>query len=149
MQPWYEAASLQCLELAGREVPPLATQIADGENGGVLMNEFPRKYREVVGLASGSDVPLMNVSEYLECLADLVSRRATTRSCAQCPKGGSGSACSPETARIAWRWSSRVSSRRTSGFTWMGLAGPMTYLGCGDRKTCSAPWRPAVLNSIG
>ncbi len=71
MQPWYEAASLQRLELAGRQVPPLVTQIADGENGGVMMNEFPPKYREVVGLASGSDVPLMNVSEYLECLADL------------------------------------------------------------------------------
>jgi len=47
------------------------TQIADGENGGVMMNELPPKYREVVGLASGSDVPLMNVSEYLEYLADL------------------------------------------------------------------------------
>jgi len=71
MQPWYEAASLQRLELAGRTVPPLVTQIADGENGGVMMNEFPPKYREVVGLASGSDVPLMNVSEYLEHLANL------------------------------------------------------------------------------
>ena len=71
MQPWYEAASLQRLELAGRNVPPLVTQIADGENGGVMMNEFPPKYREVVGLASGTDVPLMNVSEYLEFLADL------------------------------------------------------------------------------
>lgn len=71
MQPWYEAAGLQRSELAGRQVPPLVTQIADGENGGVMMNEFPPKYREVVGLASGSDVPLMNVSEYLECLSDL------------------------------------------------------------------------------
>ena len=35
------------------------------------MNEFPPKYRAVVGLASGSDVPLMNISEYLEFLADL------------------------------------------------------------------------------
>jgi len=36
-----------------------------------MMHEFPPKNREVVGLASGSDVPLMNVSEYLELLADL------------------------------------------------------------------------------
>jgi hypothetical protein len=33
-----------------------------------MMNEFPSKYTEVVSAASGSDVPLMNVSEYLEYL---------------------------------------------------------------------------------
>ena len=68
MQPWYEAQSLQRQELAGRSVPPLVTQIADGENGGVMMNEFPPKYMEVVAAASGSEVPLMNASEYLEHL---------------------------------------------------------------------------------
>jgi len=68
MQPYYEAKSLSRWELAGRSVPPLVTQIADGENGGVMMNEFPPKYREVVGEASHSDVPLMNVTEYLEHL---------------------------------------------------------------------------------
>jgi hypothetical protein len=47
------------------------TRIAGGEKGGVMMNEFPPKYREVMGLASGSDVPLMSVSEYLELLAGL------------------------------------------------------------------------------
>jgi hypothetical protein len=41
MQPYYEARGLQPVELAGRRVPPLVTQIADGENGGVMMNEFP------------------------------------------------------------------------------------------------------------
>jgi hypothetical protein len=69
MQPWFEAQSLARLELAGRSVPPLVTQIADGENGGVMMNEFPPKYMEVVRAASGSDVPLMNVGEYLEHLS--------------------------------------------------------------------------------
>ena len=44
MQPWFEAASLQRWELKGRQVPPLVTQIADGENGGVMMNEFPDKF---------------------------------------------------------------------------------------------------------
>jgi hypothetical protein len=68
MQPWYEAQGLQRQELAGRSIPPLVTQIADGENGGVMMNEFPAKFMEAVGAASGSDVPLMNVSEYLEHL---------------------------------------------------------------------------------
>lgn len=68
MQPWYEARGLERWELAGQRVPPLVTQIADGENGGVMMNEFPGKFFEVVRAASGSDVPLLNGSEYLEHL---------------------------------------------------------------------------------
>ncbi|MGB7737476.1 MAG: hypothetical protein WBM03_00055 [Steroidobacteraceae bacterium] len=68
MQPWYEAQGLHRGELAGHSVPSLVTQIADGENGGVMMNEFPSKYFEVVRAATGSDVPLMNVTEYLEHL---------------------------------------------------------------------------------
>ncbi len=38
MQPYYEAKSLSRWELAGKQIPPLVTQIADGENGGVMMN---------------------------------------------------------------------------------------------------------------
>jgi hypothetical protein len=68
MQPYYEAKGLSRWELGGRSVPPLVTQIADGENGGVMMNEFPPKYLEVVGECSGSPTPLMNVTEYLEHL---------------------------------------------------------------------------------
>jgi hypothetical protein len=68
MQPYYEAKGLSRQELAGRSVPPLVTQIADGENGGVMMNEFPPKYHEVVRECSGSRTPIMNVTEYLEQL---------------------------------------------------------------------------------
>ena len=68
MQPWYEAAGLQRVDLAGHSVPPLVSQIADGENGGVMMNEFPPKFQEVTRIASGSTTPLMNGSEYLEHL---------------------------------------------------------------------------------
>jgi hypothetical protein len=68
MQPWYEARGLSRVELGGRAVPPLVTQIADGENGGVMMNEFPPKYFDVVREASGGEVPLLNVTEYLEHL---------------------------------------------------------------------------------
>jgi hypothetical protein len=71
MQPWYEAKGLGKLDLLGKSVPQLVTQIADGENGGVMMNEFPGKYFEVVRLANGSDTPLLNVSEYLELLRQL------------------------------------------------------------------------------
>jgi hypothetical protein len=49
-------------------VPPLVTQIADGENGGVMMNEFPPKYLEVVRECSASRTPMLNVTEYLEQL---------------------------------------------------------------------------------
>ncbi|NJP04228.1 MAG: glycosyl hydrolase family 57 [Chloroflexaceae bacterium] len=68
MQPLYEARGLSRWELAGRQVPPIVTQIADGENGGVMMNEFPAKFFEAARDASGSDVPLMNGTEYLEHL---------------------------------------------------------------------------------
>jgi glycosyl hydrolase family 57 len=66
MQPYYEAKTLSRVDLGGKSVPQLVTQIADGENGGVMMNEFPSKYLEVVRLASGTDTPLLNVSEYLD-----------------------------------------------------------------------------------
>ena len=68
MQPYYEAKSLSRWELAGKSVPPLVTQIADGENGGVMMNEFPPKFMEVASESTGSDTPMMNVTEYLEYL---------------------------------------------------------------------------------
>ena len=65
MQPYYEARTLGRVDLGGVSIPQLVTQIADGENGGVMMNEFPSKYLEVVRLASGTETPLLNVSEYL------------------------------------------------------------------------------------
>ncbi len=68
MQPYYEAKGLSRWELAGRPVPPLVTQIADGENGGVMMNKFPAKYLEVMRECSGSPTPALNVTEYLEHL---------------------------------------------------------------------------------
>lgn len=71
MQPWYEARSTGRVELAGRPVPQLVTQVADGENGGVMMNEFPPKYHDVVREASGGPHPLLNVTEYLEFLAGM------------------------------------------------------------------------------
>jgi hypothetical protein len=71
MQPYYEAQGLDRIELGGKSVPPLVTQISDGENGGVMMNEFPGKYHEVMGQSSGSSTPPVNVTEYLEYLDSL------------------------------------------------------------------------------
>ena len=71
MQPYYEAKGLSRAALGGNSVPQLSAQIADGENGGVMMNEFPSKFQEVMREASGSDTPPVNVSEYLEYLDTL------------------------------------------------------------------------------
>jgi len=71
MQPYYEAKNLGSSPLAGRSIPRLVTQIADGENGGVMMNEFPSKYKEAMTEASGTQTPPVNVIEYLEYLDSL------------------------------------------------------------------------------
>ena len=71
MQPYYEARGLGRADLAGRSIPPLVTQIADGENGGVMMNEFPPKYMDVMREASWSDTAPVNGTEYLEYLDTL------------------------------------------------------------------------------
>lgn len=68
MQPYYEALNFGRRELGGKSIPPVVTQIADGENGGVMMNEFPPKYLEVMAEASGSKCPPVNITEYLEYL---------------------------------------------------------------------------------
>jgi hypothetical protein len=68
MQPYYEAKGLGRIELDGKSVPSLVTQISDGENGGVMMNEFPGKYHDVINESSGTQTPAVNVTEYLEYL---------------------------------------------------------------------------------
>ena len=49
-------------------VPPLVAQIADGENGGVMMTEVPPKSFEAVRESSGSATAMLNGTEYLERL---------------------------------------------------------------------------------
>jgi hypothetical protein len=75
MQPYGEARSLDRQQLGGRAVPPYSLQIGDGENGGVMMNEFPSAYErafEQLGPAGpGEGVAAMNGSEYLAAVAAL------------------------------------------------------------------------------
>lgn len=73
MQPYYEAKTHQRRTLNGVAIPPLVTQISDGENGGVMMNEFPSAYYRAwseMRDQSGGDrgVVGMNGTEYLEYL---------------------------------------------------------------------------------
>jgi hypothetical protein len=75
MQPYAEAKTLQPITLGGIQVPPLVSQISDGENGGVMMNEFPSAYklawREMAQNQGGRAGTVgMNGTEYLELLAD-------------------------------------------------------------------------------
>ena len=79
MQPFGEAKSLDRQPFAGAAVPPYSLQIGDGENGGVMMNEFPSAYErgfdELGG--GGGGVVAMNGTEYLEALAAMgVDERA-------------------------------------------------------------------------
>jgi hypothetical protein len=72
MQPFGEAKSLDRQPLGGRAVPPYSLQIGDGENGGVMMNEFPGAYeRAFEELGPAGAVGAMNGTEYLEALAAL------------------------------------------------------------------------------
>ena len=70
MQPCYEAMGLQPENLEGRITPPLVSQIADGENGGVMMNEFPEAFRQANRRIrdSGDGCVAVNGTEYLELL---------------------------------------------------------------------------------
>jgi hypothetical protein len=68
MQPCYEAQGLSRLEVGGIPVPPLVTQIGDGENGGVMMNEFPNGYRQAIRQCGTEGVVAINVTEYLEMI---------------------------------------------------------------------------------
>jgi hypothetical protein len=71
MQPLGEARSLDRVPLGSHAVPPYALQIGDGENGGVMMNEFPSAYERAFEQLGGGGVVAMNGSEYLEALAAL------------------------------------------------------------------------------
>ncbi len=68
MQPYYEAETLQRMELGGISIPPIVTQIGDGENGGVMMNEFPNCYRQTTARFGTEGVVAVNVTEYLEMI---------------------------------------------------------------------------------
>ena len=71
MQPFYEAQSLNRQNHNNKEIPSLVTQIADGENGGVMMNEFPEAYRQANRRCrdNGESVVAINGSEYLELIS--------------------------------------------------------------------------------
>ncbi len=66
MQPYYEAQTKNREEYCGKNVIPYVLQIADGEKGGVMMNEFPDAYKKDFAEVGKERVVAMNGSEYLE-----------------------------------------------------------------------------------
>jgi hypothetical protein len=72
MQPCYEALGLGRQVLGATTVPSLVSQIADGENGGVMMNEFPSAFLQAHHAIASRDgeqaTVAINGTEYLELL---------------------------------------------------------------------------------
>lgn len=74
MQPYHEAKGLSKQTLGSVTVPPCGTQIADGENGGVMMNEYARDFQPLWGEIGDNGrgthgVAGINGTEYLELLS--------------------------------------------------------------------------------
>jgi len=72
MQPYYEAKTLERRTINGISIPPIVTQIGDGENGGVMMNEFPGGFKnawyEMANQGRRGTVGVTG-TEYLELIA--------------------------------------------------------------------------------
>ncbi|GAP95683.1 hypothetical protein [Leptolyngbya sp. NIES-2104] len=73
MQPYFEAKTRSKQLINDRAIPSLVSQIADGENGGVMMNEYPRDvfrvYHEIRDSGNNnSGTVAINGTEYLELI---------------------------------------------------------------------------------
>lgn len=69
MQPYHEAKSRGRQTIGDVEVPCCVSQIADGENGGVMMNEFPNGFNPAwYDIKNQGDVVGFNGTEYIELL---------------------------------------------------------------------------------
>ena len=72
MQPYYEALALEHYRLGDHTIPGLVSQIADGENGGVMMNEFPQAFiqahQRIASQGRDQGTRALNGSEYLDLL---------------------------------------------------------------------------------
>jgi hypothetical protein len=69
MQPLSEARGQAPRTRRGKRMPPLVAQISDGENGGVIMNEFPDHYKGAWHGLGTQGVVGLNGTEYLELLS--------------------------------------------------------------------------------
>lgn len=75
MQPYYEAKTLSKQQIGNVLIPPIVSQIGDGENGGVMMNEFPGGFKqawyEMANQGGGkTGIVGINGTEYLELIEE-------------------------------------------------------------------------------
>ena len=69
MQPYHEAKGRDKQQIGNVTVPSCVSQIADGENGGVMMNEYARDFQPVwYEIKDNSDVVGLNGTEYIELI---------------------------------------------------------------------------------
>jgi hypothetical protein len=68
MQPYYEAKTLSRQQVGKVSIPPIVSQIGDGENGGVMMNEFPSAFKKAWYEMKNQNVVGVNGTEYLELI---------------------------------------------------------------------------------
>jgi hypothetical protein len=69
MQPYHEAKGRKRQQIGNISVPSCVSQIADGENGGVMMNEYPRDFQPVwYDIKNNSNVVGLNGTEYIELI---------------------------------------------------------------------------------
>jgi len=68
MQPYYEAKTLSRQQVGNVSIPPIVSQIGDGENGGVMMNEFPSAFKKAWYEMTDKSVVGVNGTEYLELI---------------------------------------------------------------------------------
>jgi len=69
MQPYHEAKGKDKQQIGAVSVPSCVSQIADGENGGVMMNEFARDFQPVwYELKDNQNIVGLNGTEYLELI---------------------------------------------------------------------------------
>jgi hypothetical protein len=69
MQPYHEAKGRGKQQIGNISVPSCVSQIADGENGGVMMNEYARDFQPVwYELQNNQNIVGFNGTEYLELI---------------------------------------------------------------------------------
>lgn len=69
MQPYHEAKGRGRQQLGDISLPSCVSQIADGENGGVMMNEYARDFQPVwYELKDNNNITGLNGTEYIELI---------------------------------------------------------------------------------
>lgn len=143
MQPCYEALGLGRQALSGSTVPAIVAQIADGENGGVMMNEFPSAFLQAhqriagEGGARGGTVAI-NGTEYLELLEASGVSRADFAPIQAVGQQRLWQQVGEHPARQRWRRRSPHSRPAIRASRWPVPPGPTTSAGWRATPTCSS-----------